>query len=101
MVDFHKFLTLFLLATCSLLASGCGDTKASAAKDEKASAGVEPRKVRTAKVESGRVADTVSATGSLLAQDRAVLSVKAPGRLKEMLADLGSKVEQGKVLAQI
>ena len=43
----------------------------------------------------------VSATGSLLAQEQATLSVKVPGRLHTVAVDLGSVVKQGDLLAQV
>jgi RND family efflux transporter MFP subunit len=44
---------------------------------------------------------TVAATGSLLAQDQATLSIKVPGRLSRLDVDLGQSVRQGDVLAQV
>lgn len=44
---------------------------------------------------------TVLATGSLLAQEQATLSVKVPGRLTVLAVDLGSAVTQGDLIAQI
>ncbi len=43
----------------------------------------------------------VSATGSLLAQEQATLSIKVPGRLHTIAVDLGSVVKQGDRLAQV
>lgn len=45
--------------------------------------------------------ETVRATGALAAFDRAVLSAKVPGRLERFEVDLGTRVRQGEVLAQI
>jgi len=44
---------------------------------------------------------TVTATGSFLAQDQATLAIKVPGRLITLAVDLGGKVKQGDVLAQV
>ena len=43
----------------------------------------------------------VLATGSLLAQEQATLSIKVPGRLHTVAVDLGSLVKKGDVLAQV
>lgn len=101
MFDFSKFVLLLLVSASLLLVSGCGDSKASPRKEEKDSAASVVRNVKVARVEAGKVSDTVSATGSLAAQDRAVLSAKVPGRLQEVLVDLGSNVEAGAILARI
>jgi RND family efflux transporter MFP subunit len=60
-----------------------------------------PKKVSIAKVELLPAEETVYATGTLAAMDRAVLSAKVPGRVQEIRADLGSVVKKGEVLAQI
>ena len=44
---------------------------------------------------------TISATGTLAASDRSVLSAKVPGRLQQLNVDIGSVVKQGDLLAQI
>jgi RND family efflux transporter MFP subunit len=100
MVEAKKMLLLALAGAALLNFSGCGDTAASSRKEE-GKAAAPARKVKTAKVERGTIEEIVMATGSLAAQDRAVLSVKAPGRLEEILVDIGSKVDQGAVLARI
>src|SRR5437867_1729037 len=59
------------------------------------------RAVRVALVETQPMERVVSATGSLLAQEQATLSVKVPGRLHTVAVDLGSVVKQGDLLAQV
>ena len=44
---------------------------------------------------------TIAVTGSLLAQEKSVLSAKVTGRVQNLLVDLGSVVRQGDLLAQI
>jgi RND family efflux transporter MFP subunit len=44
---------------------------------------------------------TVSATGTLAAEDRVVLGTKVAGRLGEILVDLGSPVRKGQTVARI
>ena len=41
------------------------------------------------------------ALGSLAAFDQATVSVKVPGRLRNITVDLGSVVQQGQLIAQI
>lgn len=62
---------------------------------------MQPRAVRVARAERREVEQTIYATGSLAAQDRAVLSAKVPGRLASIAVDLGSAVREGDLLAQI
>lgn len=62
---------------------------------------IEPKRVRTARIEELGAEETVYATGSLAAEDRAVLSTKVAGRVQSMLVDLGTKVKKGDLLAQI
>lgn len=57
--------------------------------------------MRVALAEIQPMERTVSATGSLLAQEQATLSIKVPGRLFLMAVDLGSVVKKGDVLAQV
>lgn len=60
-----------------------------------------PRPVRLATAALRPMERTVAATGSLLAQDQATLSIKVPGRLSRLDVDLGQSVRQGDVLAQV
>ena len=62
---------------------------------------LETKKVRVAKVQRLDTEETVYATGSLGAQDRATLSAKVSGRVESIAADLGMVVKQGDLLAQI
>jgi RND family efflux transporter MFP subunit len=60
-----------------------------------------PKKVSVAKAELLPAEETIYATGTLAAMDRAVLSAKVPGRVQDIRADLGSSVKKGDILAQI
>lgn len=60
-----------------------------------------PRAVTTARAVVQPMERTILATGSLLAQEQATLSVKVPGRLTVLAVDLGSAVRQGDLIAQI
>ena len=60
-----------------------------------------PRPVTTTRAVLQPMERTVLATGSLLAEEQATLSVKVPGRLTVVAVDLGSAVQQGDLIAQI
>lgn len=60
-----------------------------------------PRQVKTARVAEMPVGRTVVVTGTLAAQDQAMLSVKVPGRLRVISVDLGSVVRRGQAIAQV
>jgi RND family efflux transporter MFP subunit len=57
--------------------------------------------VRVAVAEMQPMERIVLATGSLLAQEQATLSIKVPGRLHTIAVDLGSVVKKGDLLAQV
>ena len=44
---------------------------------------------------------TVSATGTLAAEDQVVFGAKVVGRLSEITVDLGSRVQKGQAIARI
>ena len=90
-------LHLLVLFAGLCLLPGCAE-KGEAKRAEHKEA---PKKVSVAKVELLPAEETVYATGTLAAMDRAVLSAKVPGRVQEIRADLGSNVKKGDVLAQI
>ena len=62
---------------------------------------LETKQVRVAQVQKLRAEETVAATGSLVALDRAVLSAKVPGRVAAIVVDMGEVVKEGDLLAQI
>lgn len=86
-----------------LLCCFCAGCKKQQGK-ESASRGqqqLEAKKVRVAPVQRLDTEETVYATGSLAAQDRATLSAKVPGRLESIVADLGRRVKEGDLLAKL
>lgn len=94
-----KRVTLILWAA-SLCFAGC------AGKSEQKSGGatqsqLESRKVRITRIARMDTEETVYATGTLAAQDRATLSAKVPGRVESIQADFGKAVNQGDLLAHI
>lgn len=78
------------------MAGGCGHDAADATarpKDE------EPKPVTLVRADSGTLPRTVTATGTLAAEDQVVLNTKVAGRLSELPVDLGSVVRAGDVVA--
>ena len=92
----HRLATAALLLPIAL--AGCGGDQSATAVIENSPA---PRQVRTATAVEAKVARTVSATGTLAAEDQVVLGTKVIGRLGEISVDLGSKVRKGQAIARI
>lgn len=59
------------------------------------------RSVSVARAEIRAITRTISATGSLAAQEESTLSAKVPGRLERLEVDIGSVLRQGDLVAQI
>jgi RND family efflux transporter MFP subunit len=76
---------------------GCGDRSATAVSESS----VPTRSVRVAPAAKVQVARTVSATGTLAAEDQVVLGTKVIGRISEIAVDLGSRVRKGQTIARI
>jgi RND family efflux transporter MFP subunit len=57
--------------------------------------------VTWASVESGRVVETVELVGDVLSRRWARLAFESPGRVAEVLADLGDQVSEGQLLASL
>lgn len=89
----------FLIAAgaLSLLAACSGPYSSPVAAKESAKALAVD--VRAARLQT--IPEVVTATGELFAEDQATLGVKVAGRVKRLLVDLGSVVEQGAVIAEI
>ena len=92
----HRLLLCALLLATGGLASGCDNGPAGATAP---SARDEPRPVRLADAVSGPLPVTVTATGTLAAEDQVVLNTKVAGRLRDLPVDLGSVVKEGQVVA--
>jgi HlyD family secretion protein len=90
-------LALSLLA-CVLTAAACkgGEAPRGEAPKEKPK-----RAVLVVRAQSLSLAESVSVTGTLAAQDRVVVSAKVAGRLAAISVDLGSKVARGQSIAQV
>jgi RND family efflux transporter MFP subunit len=90
--------TLALTAGAAAALAGCGNDPPARALPETASP---PREVRTVAAAKAQVARTVTATGTLAADDQIILGTKAVGRLSEINVDLGSRVRKGQIVARI
>jgi multidrug efflux pump subunit AcrA (membrane-fusion protein) len=86
----------------TLLLSGCQDQPAVGAEEAKAKpAGPPPREVKVAPAAERTIARTVTATGTLAADDQVVLGTKVAGRLTEITVDLGTRVKKGQVIGRL
>ncbi|MGH7929535.1 MAG: hypothetical protein ACREQV_17245, partial [Candidatus Binatia bacterium] len=77
---------LLAIAIAGAALAGCGSEPSARAFPETAD---EPRQVRVAAATKAWVSRTVSATGTLAADDQVILGTKAVGRLSEINVDLG------------
>jgi RND family efflux transporter MFP subunit len=94
-------LTAFALGL-SFLLSGCQGQGAVGAEEQKSKpAGPPPREVKVAPATERTVARTVSATGTLAADDQVVLGTKVAGRLAETTVDLGTRVKKGQLVGRL
>ena len=94
--------TATMMAVChgclvlATVASGCAAPPSSAAKAATAPEGLE---VRLAQVTEARLDRSIVVSGSLAAEESAVLSMRVPGRLAGLMVDLGSAVAAGQPIA--
>ncbi len=93
-----KHLVVGFLSVCVALAGGCDS---SFSGQPPAGSAEPPPVVKLAPVEQAALDRVVSVSGSLVAMDDAVLSVKVPGRLKSIHVDLGDLVHEGDVVAEV
>ena len=85
-----RLLSAALLLPLALTACG-GDQSATAVIENSPP----PRQVKVTRAVEAKVARTVSATGTLAAEDQQILGTKVVGRLGEISVDLGSRVRKG------
>ncbi len=81
---------------CLLALAACGDRSTAGKRPVKP-----PVQVTTAEAALRPMEQSVSALGTLLAIDRATVSIKTTGRLRAFNVDIGSAVKAGDVLVQI
>jgi RND family efflux transporter MFP subunit len=92
-----RFLILFL-PVLSLL-GGCGGGEAQVAASRGSAASMPAKQVKLSKSEARRLTQTVTAPGTLAADEQATLSFKVAGRVSEIKVDLGSQARKGQVIA--
>ena len=81
------------------LTAACGGPSSAAPRGN--SAETDAPSVRVVKVQATPLDRSVSVTGTLAAEEQVMLSLKVTGRLEELLADLGSRVRRGQVIARL
>jgi len=93
-----RSLTLIVALVCAL--AGCkGEPVASA--DQPKPKGPPPREVKMTPAAERSLARTVTATGTLAADEQVVLGTKVVGRVVEIPVDLGTRVKRGQLIARL
>jgi RND family efflux transporter MFP subunit len=91
---------IFLFLPVLFLLGGCGGSEAQVVSSRGSGAASLPAKqVKLAKSEARRLTHTVTAPGTLAADEQATLSFKVAGRVSEIKVDLGSQARKGQVIA--
>src|SRR5262249_13689043 len=90
---------LILLLPVLFLLGGCGGGEAQVAASRGSAASLPAKQVKLANSEARRLTQTVTAPGTLAADEQATLSFKVAGRVSEMKVDLGSQARKGQVIA--
>lgn len=98
--------SLVLLAGCGggkppEAAKGKGGGERNAGSAEGTVNALPSREVRLARAETGRLARTVTVSGTLAADEQAELGMKVAGRLATIEVDLGDRVFRGQVIARL
>ncbi len=94
-----RALTAIAIALTVLL-NGCPGRSTVSGEEPKSKAPA-PREVRVTPAAERTLARTVSATGTLAADDQVVLGTKVAGRLAEITVDLGTRVRRGQVIGKL
>jgi RND family efflux transporter MFP subunit len=100
----ERFTISFLLLSLLSLSNACRSNPAASEPSrgrESAAANLPAREVKVAKSEARKLAATVTAPGTLAADEQAALSFKVAGRVSEIKVDLGSRVRKGQVIARL
>lgn len=84
-----------------LMVTGCQKPRNAAGHSEANPAARSPHKVEITRLTPRPMERIVVVTGTLASLDQATLSVKVPGRMFKINVDLGSKVQQGELIAQL
>src|SRR5712664_3076429 len=98
---FSRVLALGVVALAIGL-SGCSGGSTAGAEEQKSKAAAPPaREVKVQPAAERTIARTVSATGTLAADDQVVLGTKVAGRLAEINVDLGTRVKRGQAVGKL
>jgi len=92
----ERFVILFLPVL--FLLGGCGGGEAQVAASRGSAASLPAKQVKLAKSEARQLIHTVTAPGTLAADEQAALSFKVAGRVSEIKVDLGSQARKGQVI---
>ena len=93
---------LVIVTAMGIVVTGCGsDYPATGAPQRAEREAVTPRTVRVIPAAQATVARGTTVTGTLAAEDQVVVSFKVDGRLSAIAVDLGSRVRQGQIIAQL
>ena len=90
-----------LLVVTLLFFTGCDSSQSASGRTDPTPHRQPARQVRVARAVTRPVERTVTAVGSLAAQDQATLSTKVEGRLQTLSVDLGTQVRKTELIAQI
>jgi len=101
---YAKLIAIVLLVLCLCLLGACkeGDPKAaSAARGGGGGQNLPAKQVKLVNAEARKLTRTVSAPGTLAADEQATLSFKVAGRLNVLRVDLGSSVRKGQTIGEL
>lgn len=94
-----------VLVCAVAMAGGCskapGENASKKSSADRQEASTQAREVEAVQAQMRPIERVVTATGSLLAQERSILSAKVAGRLQQLNVDIGTEVKKGDLLAQI
>src|SRR5712691_9672400 len=93
--------TLTAISILALALAGCRSERVNADEPKAKTPGPPPRAVQVIAVAERTLPRTVSATGSLAADDQVVLGTKVAGRLAEIAVDLGTRVRRGQMVGRL
>jgi RND family efflux transporter MFP subunit len=90
---------IILLLPVLFLLNGCGGSEAQVVSSRGGAANLPAKPVKLSKSEARGLTQTVTAPGTLAADEQATLSFKVAGRVSEIKVDLGSQARKGQVIA--
>jgi RND family efflux transporter MFP subunit len=92
---------VIVLAVVALGVWGCRGERPAAAQDRPRPQGPPAREVRVIPAGERALPRTVTATGTLAAEDQVTLGAKVAGRVERIDVDLGTRVRRGQPIAQL